>query len=79
VTVSDAAVDVADTVVDLTATATSVAEPDAPEQASQDGETDLQLALEAERAEAKHAHELAREPYRSLTKAELSALLAERG
>ena len=33
----------------------------------------------AERAEAKHAHELAREPYLSLTKAELSALLAERG
>jgi hypothetical protein len=59
--------------------ATSVVEATVPDQLDEVSQADVELAREAERAEAKHAHELAREPYRSLTKAELSALLAERG
>ena len=59
-------------VVDLAA---DVAEPAEPAELTETDEVDEA----AERAEAKHAHELAREPYLSLTKAELSALLAERG
>jgi hypothetical protein len=55
------------------------AEPVAVEQVDEVGESELDLHREAERAEAKHAHELAREPYLSLTKAELSVLLAEWG
>jgi len=58
--------------------ATSVAAE--PIVATETNETEQRdRAHAAERAEAKHAHELAREPYLSLTKAELSALLAERG
>ncbi len=75
-TVSDA---VAQTVETVSHAATSVVEATVPDQLDEVAQADLELAREAERAEAKHAHELAREPYRSLTKAELSALLVERG
>jgi len=58
--------------------ATSVAAE--PIVATETNETEQRdRAHAAERAEAKHAHQLAREPYLSLTKAELSTLLAERG
>jgi len=70
---------VSETNVDLAVTAGSTAEPTAPDQSDEAAESEPDAELEAERAEAKHAHELAREPYRSLTKAELSALLDERG
>ena len=78
-TVSEAAADTAETTVDLAAAATSVAEPTAEVQPDEAAESEVDADLEAERAEAKHAQALAREPYLSLTKAELSALLAERG
>ena len=64
-------------VVDSGAVVTAAAEPDVASETNEADERDRAQA--AERAEAKHAHQLAREPYLSLTKAELSTLLAERG
>jgi hypothetical protein len=75
----ESAGDSAQTVVEIAATTAPVAQPTPQEQVDEAGESEPALALEAERAEAKHANEVAREPYRSLTRAELSALLAERG
>ena len=80
--VSDAAQDVADNadnVDDVVGETTATAASPAEEQSEETDDQAVERALEAERAEAKHAHMLAREPYLSLTKAELSALLAERG
>ena len=74
--ISAVAADAAEVVVESATEGSAVVESVA---AGDVDEADLESDLEAERAEAKHAHELAREPYRSLTKTELSALLAERG
>jgi rubrerythrin len=75
--VVDAVQDSIEAVVDSAADISVAAEPFVAKETNEAEERDRAHA--AERAEAKHAHELAREPYLSLTKAELSALLAERG
>jgi len=74
--VSDVAQETAETAIEAVGTS---GPESARKQADGADESELQQALEADRAEAKHALEVARESYRSLTKAELSALLAERG
>ena len=71
--------DSTDSAVDLVADISDEGEPAASSVTDEGDDQEQERALAAERAEAKHAHELAREPYLSLTKAELSALLAERG
>jgi hypothetical protein len=68
-----------ETVVDLAADVSVAAEQTAGTTNDEVDEQEVQRSVEADRAEAKHADLLAREPYLGLTKAELSALLAERG
>ena len=75
--VVDAAQGSTEAVADSAADTSVAAEPIVATETNETEQRDRAHA--AERAEAKHAHELAREPYLSLTKAELSALLAERG